>query len=263
MMSRRVSRSDCGIRCPTSRLLDAAASGQLATREQVARQAERMVTDLRARAKLRDFLLQWLKVDQAAEIVKDPKRFPAFNEAIVSDLRTSLDLFLDDVIRGDSADFRELLCADYVYLNGRLAASTAPISLPDARFRRFASSRGERAGVLSHPYLMANFAYTGDELTDPSRRLSRPERAGPGPPAAARSRRTPGRRSAPRSDNARARDTADQARILPVVPRDDQPARIYAGAFRCARSIPKRKRKGQPIDAAGYYETRAGETGEI
>ena len=83
-------------------------------REQVARQAERMVTDLRARSKLRDFFLQWLKVDQAPDIVKDPKRFPQFNEAIASDLRTSLDLFLEDVIGSEAADFRQLLRADYV-----------------------------------------------------------------------------------------------------------------------------------------------------
>ena len=47
-------------------------------------QAERMVADLRTRSKLREFLLQWLKVDQAPEIAKDPKRFPRFDEAIAS-----------------------------------------------------------------------------------------------------------------------------------------------------------------------------------
>ena len=62
------------------------------------RQAERMVADLRARAKLREFFLQWLKVDQVPDLAKDPKRFPQFDEAVASDLRTSLDLFLEDVV---------------------------------------------------------------------------------------------------------------------------------------------------------------------
>ena len=61
---------------PDQALLDAAASGQLATRDQVARQAERMVTDPRARAKLVGFFLQWLKIDQSRDIVKDPKLYP-------------------------------------------------------------------------------------------------------------------------------------------------------------------------------------------
>ena len=83
---------------PDQVLLEAAAAGQLANHDQVAHQAERMVADLRARSKLGGFFLQWLKIDQAADIVKDPKRFPQFNETVVSDLRTSLDLFLEDVI---------------------------------------------------------------------------------------------------------------------------------------------------------------------
>src|SRR5262249_48536740 len=42
---------------PDAELLEAAAKGQLATREQVVRQAEHMVADRRARGKLRDFML--------------------------------------------------------------------------------------------------------------------------------------------------------------------------------------------------------------
>ena len=99
---------------PDKTLLDAAASGQLATRDQVARQAERMVADPLARSKLRGFFLQWLKIDQGPDIVKDPKRYPEFGETVVSDLRTSLDLFLEEVIGSDKSDYRQLLRANYV-----------------------------------------------------------------------------------------------------------------------------------------------------
>ena len=54
-----------------------------------------MVHDPRAWSKLREFLLQWLKVDQYPDLAKDPKRFPGFDEAVASDLRASLDLFLE------------------------------------------------------------------------------------------------------------------------------------------------------------------------
>ena len=97
---------------PDQELLDAAAAGQLATREQVARQAERMLADPRAQAKLREFFLQWLKVDQAPDLAKDRQRFPGFDPAIAADLRTSLDLFLDDVIWNGDSDFRQLFLAD-------------------------------------------------------------------------------------------------------------------------------------------------------
>lgn len=143
---------------PDAALLDAARSGQLATREQVTKQAERMLKDLRAKAKLREFLFQWLKVDQPPELAKDAKLFPGFDAAVASDLRTSLDLFLEEVAWGESSDFRELLLADSAYLNGRLAKLYG-VDLPaDAPFRKVKLGP-ERAGVITHPYLLATFAY--------------------------------------------------------------------------------------------------------
>ena len=94
---------------PDAPLLEAAAAGQLANRDQVTRQAERMVTDLRARSKLREFFLQWLKVDQVPGHRQGPQTVSLNSmRPIASDLRTSLELFLDDVIGGESADFRQL-----------------------------------------------------------------------------------------------------------------------------------------------------------
>jgi hypothetical protein len=119
-----------------------------------------MVTDLRTRAKLREFLHQWLKVEHVPDLAKDPSKYPGFDQAVASDLRTSLDLFLDDLIWGGSADFRQLLLSDQVYMNGRLATFYG-VELPaDAPFQKVGLDPGQRAGVLTHPYLLANFAYT-------------------------------------------------------------------------------------------------------
>ncbi len=145
---------------PDSQLLQAAASGQLATPKQVAGQADRMLADLRSRSKLREFFLRWLKVDQVRDLAKDSSQFPEFNEVVASDLRTSLDLFLEDVLWGEDSDFRQLLLADSLYLNGRLAQIYGVDLPPDAPFQKVTPEPGKRAGVLSHPYLMASFAYT-------------------------------------------------------------------------------------------------------
>lgn len=147
---------------PDPALLEAAAAGKLATREQLASQAERMLGDLRARAKLRGFLFHWLKLDHAPDIVKDAKRFPGFDTAIVSDLRTSLELFLEESVWGERPDFRQLLLADHVYLNGRLAKFYGADLPPDAGFQKVKLNEKERAGVLTHPYQMAAFAYAGE-----------------------------------------------------------------------------------------------------
>ena len=65
------------------------------------------------------------------------------------------------MIWGESSDFRQLLLADDVYLNGRLAKFYG-VDLPaDAPFQKVdARRRASGPGVLTHPYLMATFAYT-------------------------------------------------------------------------------------------------------
>ncbi|RUL85264.1 DUF1592 domain-containing protein [Tautonia sociabilis] len=147
---------------PDDPLLQAAAEGRLRTREQVVEQARRMVGDLKTRAKLLEFFHLWLKVEDAPDLAKDPERFAEFSDAVIADLRTSLDLFLDEVAWGsDHADFRRLLLDEELFLNGRLAAFYGADLPPDSPFAKVADEDlGQRAGVLSHPYLLANFAYT-------------------------------------------------------------------------------------------------------
>ena len=146
---------------PDDELLKAAASGKLATREQIRQQADRMAADPRAKAKLLDFLHVWLKVDQAHDLAKDPKRFPGFDAAIINDLRGSLDLALLDVVTGEKSDVRQLLLGEDVYLNGRLAKFYGADLPADAPFQPVKLSGRPQAGVLTHPYMMAAFAYTG------------------------------------------------------------------------------------------------------
>ena len=145
---------------PDRELLDAARAGRLGTAADVARQAERMLADPRAHAKLRSFFLQWLKLDPAPDLSKNRTLYPDFDQAIASDLRTSLELFLDDVLWKGAADFRELLQADYVYLNGRLASYYGYKLPTDAPFQKVKLDAGQRTGVLTHPYVMASLAYT-------------------------------------------------------------------------------------------------------
>ena len=148
-------------------LWDAAARNQLTTPDQVRRQAERMVDDRRTRAKIRDFFFAWLRIDNGPEIVKDPTRYSEFSPEIAAAMRTSLDLFLDDVVWGTStsptggrSDYRRLFLDDEVYVDGRLGPFLG-VSLPaDAAFRRVRLDDGKRAGVLSHPYLASVLSYS-------------------------------------------------------------------------------------------------------
>jgi hypothetical protein len=120
---------------------------------------------MRTRSKIREFLLQWLKVDQVPDLAKDRAQFAEFDDHIASDLRASLELFLESVVWSESSDFRQFLLEDELYVNDRLArfygAEGAEAELePKGTFRPVSLKAGERAGVLTHPYLMASFAYT-------------------------------------------------------------------------------------------------------
>jgi len=145
---------------PDQELLQAAAAHALSTEPQIAEQAERMLADPRARVKLREFLLQWLRVDRATELAKDPSRFPDFDEAVAADLRVSLELFLDEVVSSESSDFRRLLLEDQVYLNGRLARFYGADLPSDADFQKVRLEPEVRSGLLTHPLLLSAFAYS-------------------------------------------------------------------------------------------------------
>lgn len=144
---------------PDNQLLDAARRNELQTADQIRRQAQRMSRDLRAKAKLREFLHQWLKVDHLHDLAKDTELFPEFTAAVQADLRSSLDLFLDEVIDSEQADFRELLLSDALYLNGRLAKFYGADLPADAEFQKVVFEPDARAGLLSHPFVLSGFAY--------------------------------------------------------------------------------------------------------
>lgn len=147
---------------PDAPLRSAAARGRLGSPEAVGRQAERLLEDLRTRAKLRAFLMHWLRVAEPREIVKDRERYRDFTPEVVADLRTSLLLAIDEALDGRSDSFRHLLTAEEVWLNGRLAPLYGGTLWPEAAFRPVRIDGGQRSGVLAHPYLLSMLAYADD-----------------------------------------------------------------------------------------------------
>jgi len=147
---------------PDAVLLEAAGRGELRSPEAVRAQAERMMGDARTRAKLRDFFHHWLRMEEADDVSKDAKAFPGFDEALVADLRASMEAFVDRVVWSEGSDYRELLLADYLLVNRRLAdfyglkfEATAGAD----PWVRVACDPTERAGIFTHPFLLSVLAY--------------------------------------------------------------------------------------------------------
>lgn len=155
---------------PDQALLHAAHQGELSSEHQIIEQAKRMLNNPRTRFKMRGFFDHWLEIEER-DLRKDEQLFPDFDEALVVDLRRSLDLFIEDVVWSDASDYRQLLLADYMMLNPFLKKFYLPDQqdtealeeqgLPTdmAAFEKVAFPKEQRSGVLTHPYLLSAFAY--------------------------------------------------------------------------------------------------------
>jgi len=147
---------------PDKPLLDDAKNGKLLDPQRVRYHARRMVDDPRTRAKLRGFFHHWLELERAENVAKDEAIYPGFDEHVLADLRTSLDMFLEHVVWSDKSDYRQLLTADYLYLNDRLRklyGYEAPDEKAGDDFVRVTDPNDRRSGVITHPYLLTVFAY--------------------------------------------------------------------------------------------------------
>ena len=144
---------------PDKKLTQAAAAGKLTTADQVRAEAQRMIADARTKAKLHGFFHHWLELERAEGSSKDPKVFPDFTLEMMADLRESLLQFIDEVVWSEKSDYRELLQADYLLMNERLGKYYGhPVTGDD--FQRVGFDPKQRAGVITHPYLLASLAYT-------------------------------------------------------------------------------------------------------
>lgn len=158
---------------PDEALRKAADRGEVVTPEQIRAQARRMIQNPRAKAKLRGFFDHWLDAEAADDIAKDPKSYPGFDAQLVHDLRTSLNHFVESVVWSDASDYRQLLLSDEIYLNAPLrryygveslgstqrgVGGGATNALDDA-FVPVRFNPEQRAGVLTHPFLLSAHSY--------------------------------------------------------------------------------------------------------
>ena len=147
-----------------------------------------MVGDLRARAKLRDFFLQWLKVDQAGELSKDNAQYPDFNATVAADLRTSLELFVDEVMWSERSDFRQLFTSDAVPMNCCLKkfygvdppeSESSASTVDDSAYGEVAARSGSSLRRADASVPVGHIRPCGDQFADSSGRVHFAKSAGP------------------------------------------------------------------------------------
>jgi hypothetical protein len=135
---------------PDQALFDAAAQGKLATPDQIAQQARRMLADPRARDALRAFTLMWLGVDEDRIGIKDPS-FTTFTPEVARLLVQETADFGADVLTGARADGKlaTLLTASTSSIDPVLAAFYGVPGVTGAGARPVALDPQQRAGILT------------------------------------------------------------------------------------------------------------------
>jgi hypothetical protein len=144
---------------PDDVLLDAAQNGKLASPDQVATQARRMLGDPRARPAVAAFYDQWLGLSMLDTASKNPAVFPAFNEALRTAMREETRRFVSHVIWDADAKLSSLLSAPYSFVNSALADLYGVKGPADAAtYAQVNLDPQQRAGVLTQASMLAAFA---------------------------------------------------------------------------------------------------------
>lgn len=144
---------------PDKELWVAANQKRLGKETEITNQLSRMMSDSRTKAKTRSFFYHWLNLSEKEDLGKDPKLFPNFDQRMIADLRTSFDLFIENVIWSPSSDYRKLFTENKIYLNKRLANFYSAPTPKEDSFKLLLTPDKKRAGLFTHPYVLTAFSY--------------------------------------------------------------------------------------------------------
>jgi hypothetical protein len=153
---------------PDEALLAAADQGGLATGDQVAAQARRLLGDARAQERLAAFHGKWLGIDGLDEVAKDPRKYPQFDDGLAAAMRQELALFLGDVLWKGDGRLESLFSARFTYVNPALAALYGVTPPPAGSMSRVDLDPAQRAGILTNAGLIT--AHTFADESEPVHR---------------------------------------------------------------------------------------------
>jgi hypothetical protein len=134
---------------PDEELFAAAEAGQLATKEEIATQARRMLDDPRAKDAVANFHQQWLDYDRIANVGKNAALFPDWSSAVGQLMREETRAFIDHVVFTGEGSLDALLTAPYSFMNAELAEFYDVDGPAGAAFEKVELDATKRAGLLT------------------------------------------------------------------------------------------------------------------
>jgi hypothetical protein len=143
---------------PDDHLLSLAEKGELS--KNLDQEVRRMLADPRATdALVNNFAAQWLNLRRVDEVVVDPIKFPLYDDSLLKAFQTETEMFVASTLRAD-LPVRNLIDADYTFVNERLARHYGIPGIYGSRFRRITvPDHDQRGGLLAHGSLLVTTSY--------------------------------------------------------------------------------------------------------
>jgi len=143
---------------PDEELLAAAASGELDTQEGVEAQVQRMLADARNRDGMLLFHREWLDFERVATVLKLPEE--NFDAAYAESIQHSAERFVWETLFENDGSIDELLTSSDMPVDATMAALLG-VDPPAGEWETVTLPAEQRAGILTHPAMLASHAYAG------------------------------------------------------------------------------------------------------
>jgi hypothetical protein len=140
---------------PDPELLQLAADGDLLDRDTLSAQVTRLLEDEKSERFLKDFVDQWLWLDQVGEMQPDSKLYPEYDERLERAMVGETRAFIRELLRTDEPLSR-LIDSDWAMLNDRLAEhyGIAGVTGPEFRRVKLDPKSTVRGGLLTHASIL-------------------------------------------------------------------------------------------------------------
>ncbi len=145
---------------PDDELLNVASAGKLKQPDVLEQQVKRMLADPRSESMVTNFAAQWLYLRDVDVKAPDLFLFRDFDQGLRQSFKRETELFLDSVLR-ENRSVKELLTANYTFLNERLAEHYGIPNIRGSQFRRVTLPEGSpRGGLLGQGSILLLTSYS-------------------------------------------------------------------------------------------------------
>ncbi len=144
---------------PDEQLISLAANGTLQEEKILMEQAQRLLSDARAKDGMKAFADAWLGYASVLNVNKDASRFPQFNYEARVNLAHETEDFFDYVVRNKKSGYEELFLAEYSFGDQKLAEYYQAEQTMEGELSKLSFPGQARRGLLGHGSILASLAY--------------------------------------------------------------------------------------------------------